>query len=72
MDPEISVAGLPATVGINGNGFYATVAFQNVFIHDSPLVVNLNPPVATIEEVGTPALLALIAALASGAVIMPF
>jgi len=69
MDPEISVAGLPAKLKVNGYGYYATVAFQNVYIADSPLVVHLDPPVATIEEAGTPALLGLIAAIAGGAVI---
>jgi len=68
----IEVAGLPARANINGDGYFVNVAFQNVFIAGSPLVVHLNPPVATIEEVGGAALLGLVAAIASGAVIRPF
>ena len=67
----IQVAGLPARAGLNVNGLFATVAFQNVVIDGSPLVVHLDPPVASITQVGAPALLGLISALAAGAIINP-
>lgn len=69
---QSQVAGLPVFFGADSNGFYTTATFQNVYIYGSPLVVTLDPPVATIEEAGIPALLGLIGALTNGAVINPF
>lgn len=68
----IEIAGLPARAGLNTNGLFATVTFQNVVVDGSPFVIHLDPPVASISQVGAPALLALIAALANGAIILPF
>jgi hypothetical protein len=65
----ISVAGVPAEVAVDGNGFYVDVLFQNVTIDGSPLIVHLNPPVATIEQVSAPALLGLVTGLLNGAII---
>jgi hypothetical protein len=66
---QSQVAGLPVFFGADADGFYTTAEFQNVSIYGSPLIVQLNPPVADVHEAGTPALLGLIAALANGAVI---
>lgn len=66
----INIAGLPVTLRAEGEGFYTTALFENVIIYGSPLVVTLDPPVATVAEVNAPALLlALLGALASGAII---
>lgn len=68
----IQIAGLPARAGVNSNDFFVTVTFQNVVIDGSPLIVHLDPPVATIAQVSAPTLLALIVALGNGAVVLPF
>jgi hypothetical protein len=70
QDQIINIAGLPVTLSADASGFYATATFQNVTIDASPLVIHLDPPVATVTEVNAPALLlGLLAALANGAVI---
>lgn len=70
MDPTIQIAGIPASLQIRGDGFYVSATFQNVRINGSPVIVYLDPPVATVEEVNAPALLlGLVAAIANGAII---
>lgn len=66
----MNIAGLPVEFTNDGSGFIVQAVFQNVYINGSPLVVYLDPPVASESEVNAPALLlALLAALANGAVI---
>lgn len=66
----MEIAGLPVSFSFDSSGFYITALFENVYINGSPLVFYFDPPVATIEEVNAPALLlALLAALANGAII---
>jgi len=69
-----SVAGLPVLAGVDGNGYYVTVAFQNVTVEGSPLVVVLDPPIpgTEIDRLSAASLLALVSALAQGAVVQPF
>lgn len=67
----IQIAGLPARAGVNTEGYFATVVFESVFINGSPLVVTLNPPVATLDEVSLPATVGLANAILQGAVIQP-
>lgn len=70
--PIIYVAGLPVALVYDASGFYATAEYQNVYINGSPLIVDLVPPVADVSQVNAPALLlALLGALASGAIIQP-
>jgi hypothetical protein len=69
-NPEVRVAGLPVLLGVDGGGYYATATFQSVYVNSSPLIVYLDPPVATVAEVSLPGLLvALLGALANGAII---
>lgn len=69
----MNIAGLPVSFSFDSSGFYASALFENVYINGSPLVIYLDPPVATIDEVNAPALLlGLLAALANGATIRPF
>lgn len=66
----INIAGLPVTLSTDADGFYSTATFENVTIDASPVVIHLDPPVATVSEVNAPALLlGLLAALANGAII---
>jgi len=57
MDPYFGIPGLPVSLRIGGDGFYVQAVFTTVFIQGSPVVIDLNPPVAGVENIDAPALL---------------
>jgi hypothetical protein len=45
---------------VNGNGFVVSITFERVMIDGSPVIFHFNPPIANVDQISPPALLAFV------------